>query len=100
MKKRELVKARTIFLGVDKGVPGREEALSEVDALLKKLAESAYRRGVKQFLKENLQGAIVCWEKSLLYQPDHAKAREAAENAKRILEKVKGIPPESKGESP
>ena len=92
--------ARATLLKVEEGTPGRKPLMAQLKSEMDRLAEGHYRRGVSLFLEENLAGAIQCWESCLAYAPGHAKAREAAENARRILEKVQGIGSGIKGGKP
>ncbi len=55
-------------------------------------AQTHYRNGVKHFINENLQSAIAEWEKALICDPDHAKASENIENARRLLDKIERLP--------
>lgn len=87
------VTCRDVLEGVDSGFPGKEALAAQLNRTLKARAESHYRKGVRLFLQENLTGAIAEWRKSLILNPEHAKAGEGVENAGRLLEKVEGIQP-------
>jgi cytochrome c-type biogenesis protein CcmH/NrfG len=63
-----------------------------VHARLVELAQVHYRNGVKHFINEDLKKAIAEWEMALDCDPDHAKARENIENARRLLEKIEALP--------
>lgn len=56
------------------------------------LAQVHYRNGVKRFIDEDLKKAIAEWEMALDCDPNHAKARENIENARRLLEKIETLP--------
>lgn len=90
-KKGALVASRNVLNTVDKGVAGRIELEQRLTRRMNRLAEVHYRAGVQLFLEENLVGAIAEWERSLELNPGHAKAGEGVANARRLLEKVKGI---------
>jgi tetratricopeptide (TPR) repeat protein len=86
------VDARNMLEAID----DRHEAGAELKVVVNsRLAECAhihYRNGVRHYINENLQAAITAWEKALVCDPEHAKARENIDNAKRILQKIKNMP--------
>jgi tetratricopeptide (TPR) repeat protein len=60
-----------------------------------RLAERAqihYRNGVKHFIHEDLKPAIAEWEKALACDPNHTKARENIDNARRLMQKIETLP--------
>ena len=59
---------------------------------LVQMGQMHYRIGVKHFINEHLEAAIAEWEKALVCDPDHAKARENIANARRLLKKVQTMP--------
>jgi tetratricopeptide (TPR) repeat protein len=65
---------------------------SSIDSRLAECAQIHYRNGVKHFINENLQSAITEWEKALDCNPQHAKARQNIENARRLLQKIESMP--------
>jgi tetratricopeptide (TPR) repeat protein len=68
-----------------------EKAISDVKGVMKKKAEAHYLQGVKYFLNQELSSAIIEWEKTLVLNPDHKKAKENIINARRLLEKYKKV---------
>jgi hypothetical protein len=56
------------------------------------MAQIYYRNGVKDFINEDLESAIAEWEKALVCNPDHEKASENIDNARRLLEKIETLP--------
>lgn len=87
----EYLEALEIFLLVDPGFKGVEEALSDVRVKLKILAEFHYKKGVTFFVEEDLTAAIAQWEKALQCDADHFDARHSIEKARKLLEKVNTI---------
>jgi len=68
-------------------------ALKEtVRSRLVELAQIHYRNGVKHFINEDLKSAIADWEMALACNPDHGKARENIENARRLMKKIETLP--------
>jgi len=67
------------------------KAISDVKVVMKKEAEAHYLQGVKYFLNQELSSAIIEWEKTLVLNPDHKKAKENMINARRLLEKYKKV---------
>jgi tetratricopeptide (TPR) repeat protein len=57
----------------------------------KQLAEAHYRKGVKFFIEEDIEGAIQEWETTLSLEPDHPKAKKDIENARNLLQKLEEI---------
>ena len=55
-------------------------------------AQIHYRNGVKHYINEDLQSAISDWEMALVCDPDHHKARENIQNARRIMQKIETMP--------
>ena len=55
-------------------------------------AQIHYRNGVKHYINEDLQSAITEWEVALACDPDHHKARENIQNARRIMQKIETMP--------
>ena len=68
-----------------------EKAFSDLKGVMKKEAEAHYLQGVKYFLNQELSSAIIEWEKTLVLNPDHKKAKENIINARRLLEKYKKV---------
>ena len=68
-----------------------KKTISDVHTAKKKQAEVHYLKGVKYFLNEELQSAILEWEKALTLNPEHKKARKNIDNAQSLLEKLKKV---------
>jgi tetratricopeptide (TPR) repeat protein len=89
--KRYLI-ARHVLENADPNHQPSMELKAHVDKRLEALAQIHYRNGVKRFINEDLQAAIDEWEMALVCNPDHLKARENMENARRLLDKIQRIP--------
>jgi tetratricopeptide (TPR) repeat protein len=76
---------------VDKEFKDTVELLAQARGRLNTQAETYYRNGVKHFINEELEKAIEAWQKALAINPTHAKARQDMENARRLLEKWRGL---------
>lgn len=72
---------------LDKNYQDTAQLLSQAHARRNTRAETHYREGVMHFLGEELERAIESWEKCLALNPNHPKARQDIDNAKRLLEK-------------
>ncbi len=83
--------ALNMFNRVAPGYNGVKEAIFDVNKIIEKDAEIYYREGVKRFLNEELEEAINEWEKTLVLNPEHQKAKRDIENARGLLEKLKQI---------
>jgi tetratricopeptide (TPR) repeat protein len=80
-----------ILSDVDKEFKDTKELMAQARGRLKTQAETLYRNGVKHFINEELEKAIECWQKALAINPMHFKARQDMENARRLLEKWRGL---------
>lgn len=55
-------------------------------------AEVHYTKGIKHFLAEELDQAIVEWEETLRLNPEHPLAKRDLEKARRLLKNLKRLP--------
>lgn len=84
-------------LGVlDNAYQDTAQLLNLAHARLNASAEEYYRKGVKQFLNEDLEQAIASWEKALVLNPNHPKAQQDIDNALRLLEKWRDLDQDDK----
>ena len=90
-------KAAEVLSRIEPSYEDTGQLLSVARARVKAQAEALYRDGVKQFVNEELEKAISTWEKVLELNPDHVKARQDMENAKRLLEKFRALEQKSPG---
>jgi tetratricopeptide (TPR) repeat protein len=84
--------ARTVLENMEESHEAGTALKATVHDRLVELAQVHYRNGVKHFINEDLKKAIAEWKIALDCDPDHAKARENIENARRLLEKVETLP--------
>ena len=89
---RRFLKAREMLSGADDGHEASRALQDAVRTRLLELAQVHYRNGVKHFINEDLKSAIAEWEKALVCNPDHEKASENIDNARRLLEKIETLP--------
>jgi len=76
---------------LDPRYKGVQKDVAAVKMLLKKQAEEKYRIGVNYFVNEEIDKAIEAWEKTLMLDPQHPKARQDIEKARRLLNKLKEV---------
>ncbi len=88
---RKYLAALKVFREVDPGFEGVEEAIANVEVVMRMQADVHYKRGVKYFVEDNLALAIQEWEKTLRYDPGHLKAKDYISKSRSLLEKVKAI---------
>ena len=67
------------------------ETKAAIKNQLKKQAESHYLKGVKYFLREDLQQAINEWEMAVELDPEHQKARSGIRNARHLMEQLEKV---------
>ncbi len=99
LDKGEEEKAVTYLKAADKSYQDTEQLLSLALARMRAQAETHYRSGVKHFINEDLERAVKAWERALSLNPNHPKARQDIENARRLLKKWKAIEKEEAGSS-
>jgi tetratricopeptide (TPR) repeat protein len=87
-RKENYLEALSMYKAVDPAYPGVQEAIANVTETLRQKAETYYLMGVGYFVNEELELAIEYWEKTLMLNPDHPKAKADIENARRLLEKL------------
>ena len=92
IKKEQFLSARETLAAADTGHSASMALKARVDQQLQKMAQDHYRNGVKHFINEELKAAIREWELALACNPDHEKARENIDNARRLLKKIKDMP--------
>jgi len=80
-----------MFNEADADFEGVQEAIKDVKKQMLQEADEHYRRGIKQYLNDELAMAIEEWDKTLDLNPEHAKARKDIEKAKKLLEKLNEV---------
>ncbi|MDX2452845.1 hypothetical protein [Desulfosarcina sp.] len=89
---KRLFEAREVLEKTDEGY-GASMALNQtVRTQLANRAQIHYRNGVKHFINEDLKSAIAEWEIALACDPNHDKARENIDNARRLMQKIETLP--------
>ena len=73
---------------LDPQTKGVRKDIAEVKKLLEKQAEENYRLGVNYFVNERFNQAIESWQLTLIQNPQHPKARQDIEKARRLLNKL------------
>ncbi len=89
---KRFIEARETLEKADQGHEPSAALKETLRVRLVQLGQVHYRKGVKHYINEDLQAAIGEWEKALACNPDHAKARENIENARRLLDKIERMP--------
>ncbi len=80
-----------MFSHVSPDYKDTEQLLNSIRMKMEQQADVFYKQGVKYFINEKLQKAIAEWRRVLALAPDHPKARQDIENARRLLKKLKNI---------
>ncbi|UCD82458.1 MAG: tetratricopeptide repeat protein [Desulfobacterales bacterium] len=88
---RNYIESLEILNKMDPRYKGVQKDVAEIKVLLKKQAEENYRIGVSYFVKEEIDKAIEAWEKTLILDPQHPKAGQDIEKARRLLKKLKEV---------
>jgi tetratricopeptide (TPR) repeat protein len=97
LDKGEAAKAVNYLKATDKSYQDTEQLLSMAQARMRAQAETYYRSGVKHFINEDLERAVKAWERALSLNPNHPKARQDIENARRLIKKWKAIDVKKEG---
>ncbi len=77
-----------------KAEPARKDvpaALAAVERRKKEKAEEFYNTGVRLFINEKLDEAILSWEQTLALNPEHAKAARDIAKARGLQQKLKEL---------
>ena len=92
--KGDLIAAYRLFKRVDNEEPGYRNTsnyLSTIKSKLEGNINTYYNNGVTYYEQDNFEAAIAEWDKVLLINPDHQKAREYRERAVAKLELQKTL---------
>ena len=95
LRRHDLIGAVEKFRRVSPGHPNVSALLAGLSSEIEGLAQLHYQKGVNHFVNENLTEAIAEWEKTLMLDPDHEKARSDIRNARNLLEKLKQLEKEA-----
>lgn len=88
-EKKEYKQALDMFLSVKSGFEKVNEYIKKTRSGLVKTAEDLYKMGLKFYREQQLNEAIAQWKNVLEIAPNHAKAKEYIERAKKLLESLK-----------
>jgi len=77
--------------GAPPPVPAAPAASDETEADKKAKAEELYNAGVRYFINQKLDKAILSWERTLALNPDHPKAPRDIEKARGLLKMLKEL---------
>ncbi len=88
-QKEDYLAAMKTFAKADPYYKDVREIIAGLKERLKKKAEVHYRQGVRHFINEELPLAIAEWEEALRLAPDHKRASQDLESARKMLEKMK-----------
>lgn len=92
--KGDLITAYRLFKRVDNEEPGYHNTsnyLSVIKSKLEANINTYYQNGISYYEQDNFEAAIAEWDKVLLIDPDHQKAREYRERAVAKLELQKTL---------
>jgi len=93
-RKGDLITAYRLFKRVDNEEPGYRNTTNYLSTIKSKLEgniNTYYNNGVTYYEQDNFEAAIAEWDKVLLIDPDHQKAREYRERAVAKLELQKTL---------
>jgi len=90
-QQRRYLEALETLKKLDPRFKGVQKDIAEIKALLKQQAEESYRIGVNYFVNEEIDKAIEAWKKTLIFDPQHPKAAQDIEKARRLLKKLKEV---------
>ncbi len=87
-KRQNYVETLRTLKKLDPRYKGVQKDIAEVKSLLLQQAEENYRLGVNFFVNEEFNKAIERWQDTLKQNPQHPKARQDIEKARRLLKKL------------
>jgi tetratricopeptide (TPR) repeat protein len=76
---------------VDPGYRDVGKVVAAVEKAMRREAEEHYLAGVRYFVDQNLEQAIVQWEETLALNPGHSKASRDLSKARRLMEELEKI---------
>lgn len=94
LQKKDYRESLRAFKKVDPTYKNVRETISDIEKRLrdqKAEAENLYLKGVKYFVAQELDAAVKEWEKTLKLDPDHPKAKNDLEKARRMRENLKKL---------
>lgn len=86
--KKDYQGALTCYSGMDEDFRDVAKRKQDIKKTMRNIADVHYKKGVKHYINENIRQAIVEWETTLKYNPDHENAKKEIEKAKNLLEKL------------
>lgn len=92
IEREEFDAAETVLDNIDGNFPELQDARQRIVSGRHAAAEAHYRQGVKLYVNEQLQDAIVEWQQALRIFPGHEQAAENIKKTLAILEKLKAVP--------
>jgi len=87
-QKKEYSKSLRMYNFVDPEYKIVETAMAKVRKSMHAEAEDHYRKGIKHFVNEKFRAAILEWSRTLTLNPDHEKAKNDMERARKLLKKL------------
>ena len=85
---KEYLKSLDMFCKVDSEYKDVKQKVALQRKVIKDLADQYYKTGVKFYIDEKIQNAIMEWRKTLAFDPDHEEAKRDLSKAIEILEKL------------
>lgn len=83
--------ALNVMMNVKTDCQTTQNYIAHLKQLVKDRADIYYRRGVRHFVNEELEKAIVEWKKALAIDPTNTTTQKDIENAENLLEKLRNI---------
>ena len=88
MHQQDLLRSLEMFKNSDVSYRDVGKQIERLHRQMKELAETHYSKGVTYFLAEDLEGSAEEWEKTLRFDPEHAKAKRDLAKTRRLLRKL------------
>jgi len=87
-KQGKLLDSLIVLKNADPDYQGIDDEIRKVDTAIKIRVTAYYRKGIRFYLKEDLESAVKEWEKVLALDPDHRDAKNNIEKTTRILKNI------------
>jgi len=86
---KKYVEAIKRFSKASVDYPGASDAIADLKKIMLKQAQAHYLTGVKYYTDDQLEQAILEWEKTLSLDPNHEKAKKSIADAQKLLNMLK-----------
>ena len=89
--RKEYLQSLEMFREVELGYKDVKLKISDQLKIIENIAAQYYKKGIKHYVNENFKKAIIEWQKTLEFDPDHEDAKRDIKKAIQVLEKLNRV---------